>query len=617
MLILKSMINNSMSSHKILTHTAIKYMGFLIISLVFCQSSQGQTPEVWTNFLEAEATGTQSILPDYSYSGYHFSEKDLPDVSSYTYFDVTDYGAVANDLEYDDESIQATIDAAIDSGSPAVVFFPAGKYKVSSDNDVENFIHIYGDNIVLKGEGSNENGTEIFMDQMRVQNGHWQFKFTPASTNTSTLTTLTSSAQRGDFTVEVASAADLSVGQSIFIHHKSEEFAIAHYGILELNQEEWTRLFGTDGGLILYECHIIENIEGNKVTFKNPIQVDLPTLSEPYSIRNLKTIEGVGIEDIRFTSGWIDYSEEFVHHANEIVDYGWNAVQFKYVQNSWIRNCEFKDWTQVSDIRESIGVTVDNVLLSGKRGHASWITRRNYGVLVKDCVDMANHFHGPGVGYSGVSTVYLRYTMNPNQSIDSHSGSPYTTLLDDVEGGDFHTNGGPWASYPHHARYLTLWNFRHNTTSSSDYDFWSVNDRNPHTYAEPFFIGLQSSHPLSILGEGIDELRDIMVEPRSLFEAQLDLRLNPPVVSTNETELLSNVQAFPNPFSSSIQIKIKESDKLESIQLYTINHQQVAAEYLVNTEGAVLEPAVRLKSGIYIVKIVHNGKILFCKMVKE
>lgn len=610
---------NTKSVFKELPYSTFKLLGILLIGLVFCQDSRCQIPDVWKDFVAAQANGEQPILPDFSYSGYHFSEKDLPDLSDYTYFDVTDYGAIANDDAYDDENIQATIDAAVSSGNPAVVFFPAGKYKVSSDNDVEKYIHIHGDNIVLKGAGSDENGTEIFMDQRRVRNGHWQFKFTPSSTNTSTLTTLTAPAKRGDFSVEVESAANLSLNQSIYIYHKSEAFARAHYGMLELNEGEWTRLFGEDGGLILYECHIIDKIEGNRVTFKNPIQVDMPTLDEAYRIRNLKTISGVGIEDIRFTSAWADYPEDFVHHANDIVDYGWNAIQFKYVQHSWIRNCEFKDWTQVADIRESIGVTIDSVLISGKRGHSSWITRRNYGVLIKDCVDQANHHHGPGVGYSGVSTVYLRYKMNRNQSIDSHSGSPFVTLLDDVEGGDFNSNGGPWVSYPHHGKHLTLWNFRHNTTSSSTYDFWSVYDREPATYATPYFIGLQSSHPLSMVGEGMDEMRDIMVEPRSLFEAQLDLRLNPPVVvtSTVDKRLIPSVEVFPNPFSNFIQIQIQETEKLESIQLYNINNQQVAAEYVKNAGGFLLKPLTKLSTSIYVIRLKIDGRNLDIKVVKK
>jgi len=86
----------------------------ILLCLTFCTETLGQTPQV-----------------------------------SYRKFDVTDFGAIANDGMYDDASIQATIDAAIASGDPAVVYFPAGKYQVSSDNDVSNFIHIYGDNIVL------------------------------------------------------------------------------------------------------------------------------------------------------------------------------------------------------------------------------------------------------------------------------------------------------------------------------------------------------------------------------------------------------------------------------------------------------------------------------------
>jgi len=106
------------------------------------------------------------------------------------------------------------------------------------------------------------------MDQMRVENGHWQFRFTPSNTNTSNLTNLTAPAQRGDFTVEVASTNNLSVGQSIFINHRSEEFTTTHYGNLELNEIEWTRLFGEDGGLIVYECHIIESIDGNTTIYR-------------------------------------------------------------------------------------------------------------------------------------------------------------------------------------------------------------------------------------------------------------------------------------------------------------------------------------------------------------
>ncbi len=142
---------------------------------------------------------------------------------------------------------------------------------MSSDNDISKSIQINQSNIVLKGDGCSEQGTEIFMDKMRVQNGHWQFRFQPETYNTSTLTAISESANRGDYSVSVTSSGNLSEGQSIVIYHRSEEFSKAHYDNLELNETAWTRLFGSDGGLTVYECHVIESIDGNRVTFKNPI----------------------------------------------------------------------------------------------------------------------------------------------------------------------------------------------------------------------------------------------------------------------------------------------------------------------------------------------------------
>jgi len=216
-----------MRKRRLTTYVALLVAGY---------SLNAQVAPAWTNFVESKANGKQPILSDYSYSGYEFSEQPIPDISAYTYFNVQDYGATANDANYDDAGIQAAIDAAEASGKPAVVFFPAGRYTVSSDNDITKSISINSDHIVLKGEGSEENGTEIFMDKLRVSNGHWQFRFQPESYNTSTLTTLVEEAKRGDFTITVASAGNLYVGQSIFIYHKSEEFARAHYGNLALNE---------------------------------------------------------------------------------------------------------------------------------------------------------------------------------------------------------------------------------------------------------------------------------------------------------------------------------------------------------------------------------------------
>lgn len=608
----------------------------------------GQTPPSWQDYIEAKQNNTQPILPDFSFSGYHFSEKDIPDVNSWLKFNVVDYGAVANDNDYDDNAIQAAIDAAEASEAPAVVFFPPGKFMVSSDNDLNKFIQVNKSYIVLKGSGSGVSGTEIFMDKKRVGNGHWQFIFQPETYNTSKLTEMTEPASRNDYSITVANTSNLSVGQNVIIRHKSQEFAVAHFGDLEIPFDKWYRLKNEyiedgetkNGGMSLYENHVISQIEGNIITFKNPIQTDLPIIAgKTYTINNLKTIEEVGVEDILFTGNWPSVGEVFDHHKNDTHDYGWNAMRFKFVSNSWVRNCEFKDWSQVMDIRESIGITVTNTIVSGKGAHASFLTRRSYGLLFKDCEDItgssiydadtpATH-HGPGVGYQGTSTVYLRYKMRQSQSVDAHSGQPYATLIDDTQGGDMHSNGGPEQSYPNHGRHFVFWNFKHNRHKDITYRFWDTERRRTVTYAEPYFIGLQSNLGVQFMGRlpgetdessgvgpGLNEMPGQEVSPKSLFEAQLALRLDGNLSVVNKN-LDSKIHVFPNPFFGNMKLKLPENESIKALKLIAMDGSQIPIDYNRQKATIYLQPQIELSSGIYILNIQLSEKMVHLKVVKQ
>ncbi|MEL7146219.1 MAG: DUF4955 domain-containing protein, partial [Bacteroidota bacterium] len=334
---------------------------------------------------------------------------------------------------------------------------------------------------------------------------------------------------------------------------------------------------------------------------------DFPQLSRPFSIKALNTIEEVGVEDILFTSNWENYPETFVHHKDDIHDYGWSAVRFEYVKNGWMRNCRFTSWSEVVDVRQSIGISVDNVVIDGKKGHASFLTRRSYGLLVKDCEDHASQFHGPGTGYAGVNTVYLRCRMNADQSVDAHSGQPYTTLIDDVEGGVFDRNGGPHESFPHHARDMVFWNFRHNASNSKSYNFWSLS-RNGNTYAEPIFVGFQANNGVSFQNEGLNQMEGVMVEPRSLFEAQLALRLqrqNAPQIS-----FVSPAAESQFPINSNVRVEITATDpdgEVTFAALY-INDElirQIAEPPFVWGEEQGTDPGLAgLSAGEYVLRVV-------------
>lgn len=226
---------------------------FLVLSPAFAQ----QVAPLWEDFIKAKKTGATPVPPDFSYAGYHFSERSIPDQSKKPRFNVVDYGAKPDDALYDDEAIQRAVDAAEKSPSGGFVYFPPGKYMLAANQDSTRHIRISKSNIVLKGSGSGAGGTEIFQDKMRVHGRQIQFR--PASHNSRQLTTITRDASRESFWVEVADASSLRAGQDVVIYHRSEEFTKAYFAPLQL-KAQWTRLFGPNGGMLIHEIHTIEKM---------------------------------------------------------------------------------------------------------------------------------------------------------------------------------------------------------------------------------------------------------------------------------------------------------------------------------------------------------------------
>jgi hypothetical protein len=492
------------------------------LAALLAVKAQKTTP-LWEDFVRAKKEGKTPVLPDFSYAGYHFSEKEIPSVTGRKYFKVTDFGAIPNDDKFDDEAIQKTIRAAEANPGGGVVFFPAGKYLIAPDTNNKAAIRISKSNIVLKGSGSGAGGTEIYQATMRI-NGR-QFIFQPEKTSTEKLTTITKDATREGFWVEVADASKLKAGQDVVIRHRSEEYTKWYFAPLELKQQ-WTRLFGEKGGMQIFEIHTIEKIEGNKVKFVNPIHYDIRMVpSASWDLLTYNAIEECGIEDILFTSNWKTYPEEFIHHKNSIHDYAYEAVGMEFVKNSWVRNCEFHDWNEGINIRSGYQVTVLNTHFRGKKGHASVHARTGYGVLIRNCSFNGAQHHGAGTGYSAVGTVITQCSLGSDQNFDIHSGQPTATLYDAIDGGVFYNLGGPEPGHPHHGKYLVLWNFYHKSAKEQHYNFWDMSRRRNYTIAAPILVGFRSDKKVGFENAGINELQREEVMPKSLFEAQLALRL--------------------------------------------------------------------------------------------
>eukprot|EP01133_Synstelium_polycarpum_P017589 gene17589-20985_t len=490
---------------------------------VLSSNAQKISP-LWKDFVEAKKNGKIAVLPDFSYAGYHWSEQTLPDLKDKKVFNVKDFGAIANDDLYDDQAIQKAIDAAQENPGGGIVFFGPGKYLIAADEDPSKQIRISKSGIVLRGSGSGKNGTEIYQANKRI-NGR-QFLFKPDQTESQKLTRIVKDAERETFVVEVENAGQLKPGQDVVIRHRSEEYTRAYFAPLDL-KPQWSRLFGEKGGMQIFEIHTIEKIDGAKVTFKNPLHLDIRMVkSSNWDLVSYTPIVECGIEDITFSSNWKNYPEEFVHHKNEIHDYAYEAVGMEFVKNSWLRNCEFHDLNEGVFIRSGYQISVLNTHFRGKKGHASVHARTGYGVLVKNCSFNNAQHHGVGTGYSAVGTVITQCSLGTDQNFDIHSGQPYATLYDQIDGGVFYNLGGPEPGHPHHGKYLVLWNFYHKSVKDQHYNFWDMQRRRNYTIASPILVGFRSDRKVSFENAGLNESQGEEVLPLSLFEAQLELRIN-------------------------------------------------------------------------------------------
>lgn len=494
----------------------------LAACLTACLTAHAQTAPLWQEYLAARQEGRAATLPDFSYAGYHFSEKTPPSGDFKKTFNVADYGARPNDAGFDDAAIQAAIRAAEAHPGGGIVFFPAGQYRISPDEDKSKKITVRKSGIVLRGSGSGAGGTEIFAEKMRVNTR--QFRFEPETRNTAKLAVITGSAARGSHWVTVRSAAALKAGQDVTLRHKSESFTRRYFAPQEL-KADWTRLFGENGGMNIQEIHTIAEVRGNRVRFENPLHIAIePVPGHDFILESYEALEECGIEGIRFVGNWNSYPEEFVHHKDSIHDGGWCAVAMEYVKDAWVRNCVFEHWNEGVFLRAGYRVTLEGNTFGGKGGHSTIHARSGYGVLVKNCDFLSGH-HGPGTGYTGVNTVVTSCRMAVDQNIDSHSGQPYATLFDNVRGGVFRNIGGPQPGFPHHGRDLVFWNFQHRSTWDFTYDFWDLQKRKNHTFAQPVFAGFTSDRKITFKNEGRNELPGRSVQPQSLFDAQLALRL--------------------------------------------------------------------------------------------
>ncbi|WOD42864.1 DUF4955 domain-containing protein [Hwangdonia lutea] len=535
----------------------IKTLRLTLLCLILFQTQlKAQNPSLlYQNWVDAQINNTEPILPTFSYAGYHNGEVGLPSSFSQPVFDVTNYGAVADDGISDKSAIMATIAAAEANPSGGIVFFPPGRFVVNDDavDDLSEVIRISKSNIVIKGSGSGIGGTELYQKDNTTHpdmaTKDWVcpylFVFWNGEDSVNTyITDVVGNADRETFTLQVADASSITVGQWVELYLKDTNSALlaeelSPYTTSDLYQPSNLKI--VNDGVQVREVHKVVGKSGNTITFKEPIHRAVNATYD-WKINNFKALEEVGVQDLKYTGGFIWnhihhrapqelYPGEPVNGPNAYLSSsGWSGIQFNHVVNGWISNVEFSDMSQVAQFKFSANCTALNNRYTGNPGHNFIVTNSATGCFIGKNIDYTSGiWHGAGVNALSIGNVLWRNEspQNGNSGMEIHASQPRATLFDVCKGGFFFNQGGSTGALPNHLRHMVLWNFEGVSYQATGVKSWRPNSETRYAkFLMPIISGLQGFTMSTEANQYQEnESQGTPVDEESLYEHQLEYRL--------------------------------------------------------------------------------------------
>ena len=446
---------------------------------------------------------TDKYLPDYSWAGYQNSEIPIPGQIGKTLY-LTEFGAVADDELDDSEALRKLLQQAMAVQGPVTVQFPKGRLILSE------IFYIERSNILLRGSGSGEGGTEIYFPypldmlpdppilqelreylvkyekrQIEPENNvdvpfsqyAWSGGFFWArvpgvrvksymeeyDTPPKVLSNIISG-KRGTSTFEVESVSDLNVGDVIEIQWYNKEGETGSilkelYGSTDLTigSHHWRN---PEAALVRQRSKITE-IKNNKVTIADELITDMRSEWEPKVVK-WEHLEEVGFAHFRMV---FPPSNNFPHHKEA----GFNGMFLTRIFNGWVDDVKIENSDSGILTEELANITISNVETSGSKiAHYTVTMGGVHNVLVKNLKIHNKARHPLSFNTYSTKNVYTNCEVYHNPILDQHSGANHQNLFDDInvqvtleddkKSYPLFVGGGAGYWKPSHGSYTTFWN---------------------------------------------------------------------------------------------------------------------------------------------------------------
>ena len=544
-----------------------KLVSLLFAALSTAATIHAQDTPAWQKFVDK---ADDNVLLDFSYAGYNHGlslpvDGDVQTLAKklgYKIYNVCDYGAVPDDGKSDRDAFLKVLKAI---GNPnananAIIYFPEGEFILHSKDDdtfkeqadgtkkqVSNRIDINMGHLIIKGAGRDK--TTIAMDaemqptdpKVMYSSPHMMQVRNNGGGDDVELAKVTGSAKKNDMSIEVDDASKLKVGDWVKLHLLNADKKVIDEELL--GHEAQSSMTNLLAGVEVIDRHQIKSIDGNVVTFEEPI---MHAVNPDYgwTIKTYAHYEEVGIEDLKF----LGYSTEFFHHHASWRDDGaYKPLQFTRCVNSWMRRVDFESISECMTFQDCANSLCIDVEISGNRGHSSirmansargfigMVYDHSDGYLNSDAsflkpLKNLGQYHACGISKHSIGNVIWRCKWGDDSCFESHATQPRASLFDMCSGGFMrYRMGGDKAQIPNHLDDLTIWNFNCLAKSVNDNPFnWWVEDIKEGWYKvlPPTMVGFHGKE-IKFKDDQmkLNENQGKEVTPGSLYVAQMQHRL--------------------------------------------------------------------------------------------
>lgn len=548
-------------NHKTMNRQTIVICCCLFInSIVFSQ----QMPKILTD------TKT-NYVPDFSYAGYHFGEKDIPNFQG-TIVNAADYGVKANDDLDDSKALLKAIKAANAVEGNVILQLPAGRIILS------DILYIERSNFVFRGAGSGEKGTEIycprpmmylkdpealaelreylttFDKRQREKENNIDLPFSQYAWSGGFIWTQVPNERVKSYLdkyeptpVVLAKVSNGTMGEHVI--------TVSDVNGLKVGDVAELQLFNKDGenGEIIKDLYKganvkpgshhwqfpklpivrqqveITKIAGSKITLKTPLTISIKPGYQA-QLTEWKHLNEVGIENLRFTFPDIP---RVAHH----VEPGNNGIFLTRVFNSWVKDVVITNADSGILAEEIANVTIQDIVTDGNHmAHYTVTLGGVHNVLVKNLKVYNKAVHPLSFNTFATKNVYKDCEVFADPILDQHSGANHQNLFDHItvhfsadQKKSYALFGGGGADYwkPSHGPYSTFWNL-------------NVQVSNPEEITKPVVLyGMKDGPFARIIGVNGNTKFEVKYEPEpyiefvntsmekipSLYEYQLQRRL--------------------------------------------------------------------------------------------